>query len=144
MKTHTLRQLIIAGSLGICAITNAGPSGISLPGTTPDSMLRCDNFDRPPEITRPVLPRIPPFRPGPVRPAPPIRLFPIAKPVGLSVSVCLPCPLDEKLKMMPRQVPVQDITVRNLLSVTGTDNGCVVKPGKPTQPAPSPRPRPII
>ena len=121
MKTTMLRKLIIAGSLGICAMSNAAPLG---------------NFEKSPENVRPVMPRItpvpvPPLHPGPVHPVQPIHAHP-------TVTVCVPVPADEKVRVLPRPFPMPDFTVRNLLSVTGNDSGCVDKPGKPTRPIPRP------
>lgn len=128
MKTTMSRKLIIAGSLGICAMSNAAPLG---------------NFERSPEIVRPVMPRItpvpvPPLRPGPVHPVQPIHAHPIT-------AVCVPILADEKVQVPPRPFPMSDFTVRNLLAVTGNDSGCVDKPVKPTRPTPRPSgPHPMI
>lgn len=125
MKTNTLRKFILAGSLGLCSVAVAAPSN-----------LANDNFFKSPEITRPVLPRITPVpvplpRPGPTHPVQPIRAHPTA-------MSCLPIPAEEKATVLPRPFPMPDFTVRHLLTVTGNDGGCVIKPGKP------PRPRPNI
>ena len=131
MKTTTLRKCILAGSLGICAMANAAPTDISFAVAIPNACSA--NYERQPEIRRPVIMPVPlpPLCPGPVHP---IRPYPTVKPVGFDVIGCVPLPIDDKLKLLPRSFPMPDFTVRNLLSVNGNDNGCVTKPGKPTRP----------
>ncbi|MCX6982962.1 MAG: hypothetical protein WCK55_11585 [Verrucomicrobiota bacterium] len=141
MKTNTLRKLIIAGSLGVCAMAHAAPPPITIPALPGKPAL--GNFLTPPEITRPVIPRItpvplPPRCPGPVHPVRPVQAHP-------TMTLCIPIPAQEKSKVLPRPFPMPDFTVRNLLTVTGNDSGCVNRPGKPIRPIPTPtRPRPNI
>jgi hypothetical protein len=136
MKTTTLRKIIVAASLGICAMASASDGAIRLAGTAATQKPACGNFVKPPEIRIPVMPRITPFPvlpicPGPLRPAP-IRPDPIAKPISLGGAVCIP-------------VPMPHFSAQDLLAVTGNDSGCVDRPGKPVRPIPVPtRPRPNI
>ena len=144
MKTNTLRKFIIAGSLGLCAMAHAAPPPIIMP-VLPVLPVKPDlgNMPTPPVITMPVIPRItpvppPPPRPGPVHPVQPIHAHP-------AVSLSAPIPAEENAKVLPRPFPMPDFTVGNLLTVTGNDSGCVIKPGKPIRPIPTPtRPRPNI
>ena len=121
MKTPAFRKLIFAASLGICAMAGAAPSDASVPSQ---------------HAKRPVAPhwnaseiRMPGF--SGVRPLPAPAVSPLTR--------CVPSTADEKLKLLPRPFPMPDFGVKDSFTVTGTDGGCILKPGKPIRPIPSPR-----